>query len=58
MKTMKNKITVFLAAFLMCVVFVPAVKAKAASLYAGGAVTGLTQTDIKSDSATIQWNAA
>jgi hypothetical protein len=65
---------ILVVAFLFVLVLIPATKSDAevlnagakislyaeseGSLYAGGAVTGLTQTDIQNSSVTISWNAA
>jgi hypothetical protein len=73
MKKFESKF-ILIVAFLFVLVLIPATKSEAEvlnagaktslyaesgeSLYAGGAVTGLTQTDIQNSSATISWNAA
>jgi hypothetical protein len=68
---MKNKFLLVMVTLLLGFALIPAAKSEAAefgaeislygegetSLYAGGAVTGLTQTDIGSNSATISWDA-
>jgi hypothetical protein len=73
MKKFESKF-ILVVAFLFVLVLIPATKSEAEvlnagakislyaeseeSLYAGGAVTGLTQTGIQNSSVTISWNAA